>query len=214
MLADEYALEALISKPDNLWYLHTLVAIRELQGSDLKSFKEQIPYDNLQLKENLAQIYFENKKYDIAREVLNDLRSSKFTRELAGKIQDSIKQQNFYTQEVQDIENNKEENPVKALTAELNLLLENGEIEGLSEKAEEAIESYPAQPFFYFFKGVALNRKAQYREAIDFFMMGLDFVFDNDELLNKIYRELAKAHSALGETTKANTYLSKIKNGS
>ena len=214
VLAEEYAREAIISKPANLWYLNTLVEIRELQGTDLKGIKEQIPYANVQLKENLARIYFEKKRYDIAREVLKDLRSSKFTRELATKIQDSIKQENTVNEEMPDIENIKEVNPVKVLTQEIKLLIEQGDFDLLNEKAEEAIETYPAQPFFYYTKGAALNGMAEYKEAVEFLMMGVDFVFDNDELLDKFYSELAKAHTALGETTKANTYLSKIKNGS
>ncbi len=214
VLAEEYAREAIISKPANLWYLNTLVDIREQQGTDLKGIKEQIPYNNEQLKENLARIYFEKKRYDIAREVLKDLRSSKFTRELTTKIQDSIRQEKPVSEEMPGIENIKEVNPVKVLTQELNLLFASGDIDLMNQKAEEAIETYPAQPFFYYAKGVALNGMAEYKDAVDFLMMGLDFVFDNDELLNKFYSELAKAHAALGETTKANTYLSKIKNGS
>lgn len=214
VLAEEHAREAIISKPDNLWYLNTLVEIRELQGTDLKGIKEQIPYSNIQLKENLAQIYFEKKRFDIAREVLKDLRSSKFTRELTSKIQDSIAQETLIIEELPSIENIEMVNPVKVLTKELNILLEKGDIDLLNQKAEEALETYPAQPFFYYTKGAALNGMAEYKEAIDFLMMGLDFVFDNDELSNKFYGELAKAYTALGETTKANTYLSKIKNGS
>jgi len=214
ILAEEYAREAVISKPANLWYLSTLVEIRELQGSGLKGMKEQIPYSNLQLKENLAQIYFKKKKYDLAREVLKDMRSSEFSRNLAGKIQDSIKQEKTVSEELSGIKNIEEVNPVKVLTRELNSLLEKGEFDLLDQKVEEAIETYPAQPFFYYAKGLVLNGKAQYREAVDYLMMGLDFVFDNDELLYKFYNELARAHTALGETAKANTYLSKIKNGS
>ncbi len=214
VLAEEYAREAILSRPTNLWYLNTLVEIRELQGTDLKGMKEHIPYSNVQLKENLARIYFEKKRYDIAREVLKDLRSSKFTRELTSKIQDSTKQENSVSEELPGIENIKEENPVKVLTKELNSLLEKGDVDLLNQKAEEAIETYPAQPFFYYAKGAALNGMAEYKKAVEFLMMGLDFVFDNDELLNKFYGELVIAHTALGETTKANTYLSKIKNGS
>jgi len=214
VLAEEYAREAIISKPANLWYLNTLVEIRELQGTDLKGIKEEIPYSNEQLKENLARIYFEKKRYDIAREVLKDLRSSKFTRELSSKIRDSIEQENTTSKELPGLENIKAVNPVKLLTQELNSLFAKGDFDLLNEKAEEAIETYPAQSFFYYAKGAALNGMAEYKEAIDFLMMGLDFVFDNDELLNKFYGELVKAHTALGETTKANSYLSKIKNGS
>jgi len=42
----------------------------------------------------------------------------------------------------------------------------------------------------------------------------LDFLIDDIELGNNIYRELANAHTILGNSSKANMYLSKIKSGS
>ena len=213
VLAEESAKEAIISQPENLWYLYTLLEIMELQGSDLNRIKDQIPYNNARLKENLAQIYFEKKSYDRSSEVLKDLRSSKFTKELAARIKDSLQQQSS-EKKLPGNGNIEKQNPVTMLINELTVLIQDEDFGTLNQKAEEALESYPTQPFFYYAKGMSLNRITKNREAVDFLTMGLDFIIENDELLQNFYVELARAHNALGETTKANMYLSKIKNGS
>jgi tetratricopeptide (TPR) repeat protein len=83
----------------------------------------------------------------------------------------------------------------------------------LQETAEEALESYPSQPDFYYALGYALNQRGKYEEAIEPLETGLDYLIDDVSLANKIYRELADAHTALGDAVKANTYLRKIKPG-
>ncbi len=214
VLAEESAKEAIINQPENLWYLYTLLEIMELQGSDLNRIKDQIPYNNEQLKENLAQIYFEKKSYDRSSAVLKDLHSSKFTKELAARIKDSLQQEFSEEKKLPGNGNMEKPNPVTMLINELAVLIKDEDFETLNQKAEEALESYPSQPFFYYAKGMSLNRIAKNSEAVDFLTMGLDFIIENDELLQNFYVELARAHNALGETTKANMYLSKIKNGS
>jgi predicted Zn-dependent protease len=214
VLAEQSAREAIIGQPENLWYLYTLLEIMELQGSDLDRIKDQIPYDNAQLKENLAQIYFEKKRYDRSSEVLKELRTNKFTKELAARINDSLQNEIPEEKKLPVNENIEKLNPVTVLINELTVLIENEDFATLNQKAEEALENYPTQPFFYYANGMALNRMTKNREAVDVLTMGLDFIIENNELLQTFYVELARAHNALGETTKANTYLSKIKNGS
>ena len=84
----------------------------------------------------------------------------------------------------------------------------------LEEVANEALEMFPSQPYFYYMKGKAmlLNKKAN--EATRVLEMALDFLLDDIKLSNDIYTELANAYRALGNLTKANMYLSKIKDGS
>ena len=186
VLAEESAKEAIISQPENLWYLYTLLEIMELQGSDLNRIKDQIPYNNARLKENLAQIYFEKKSYDRSSEVLKDLRSSKFTKELAARIKDSLQQEFSEEKKLPGNGNIEKQNPVTMLINELAVLIQDEDFETLNQKAEEALESYPTQPFFYYAKGMSLNRIAKNREAVDFLTMGLDFIIENDELLQNL----------------------------
>ena len=83
----------------------------------------------------------------------------------------------------------------------------------LQQTAEEALEVYPSQPDFYYALGHALNKRGKHDEAIEPLETALDYLIDDTSLANKIYQELADAHTALGDAVKANTYLRKIKPG-
>ena len=50
--AQDYAISALLSEPDNLWYLDTLVATIQMQGSSLDQLDINIPMENNKLREN------------------------------------------------------------------------------------------------------------------------------------------------------------------
>jgi len=82
-----------------------------------------------------------------------------------------------------------------------------------SQQSEEAIESYPSQPYFYYLNGHALNKSAKHKEAVEILEAALDYMLDDVSLLNNIYQELVDAHTALNNSSKANTYLRMIKPG-
>jgi hypothetical protein len=42
----------------------------------------------------------------------------------------------------------------------------------------------------------------------------MDYLLDDIDLANKMYKELVDANNALGNSSKANMYLSKLKSGS
>ena len=65
-LGEGYAIAALVSEPENPWYLETLVDILEKQGISIDAVAQRIPYDNSKLKENLALTYFKKGKYESA----------------------------------------------------------------------------------------------------------------------------------------------------
>ncbi|MBT8264234.1 MAG: hypothetical protein KJN75_02755, partial [Muriicola sp.] len=90
ILGEQYAITALNAEPTSLWYLHTLVELLQKQGSSMETIKDKIPYKAVQLKENLALIYFQKKEYENALEITKQLRSSEFANELSLKIRDSI----------------------------------------------------------------------------------------------------------------------------
>jgi tetratricopeptide (TPR) repeat protein len=214
VLAQEYAVNAIISKPENKWYLNTMVEIMERQSSGIEAIKDQIPFNTVALKENLASIYFEREKYDLALEILKQLGENSFSRDLNARILDSLESRNSPEEPLPQIKEKVNDDPFSSLINELNEHFNKGEFQLLEEKATEAMETYPAQPFFYCAKGAGLIGQKAYKEAITYLIMGLDLVFDDDELNNRFYRELVKAYRGLGDTTKANMYLSRIKNGS
>ena len=215
ILAQEYGLEALIAAPSNYWYLNTLVGILMKQGSAPSSINSKIPYDNQILKKNLALIYFHNKNYESALRVLKDLGKSEFTQQLTNKINDSIsKSTTAISKNEQLSPSNTAEDPLKTYKDQIQGLIENKNFSALLEITSEAIESFPSQPYFYYAQGLALNKSSNAREAVEVLETALDYLLDDPDLANKIYKELAAAHALLGNTSKANMYLSKIKSGS
>lgn len=215
VLAQEYGLEALKASPSNYWYLNTLIEILSRQSSTLKSLGSLVPYDNQNLKENLALIYFRAKNYESALTVLKDLRASEFTKQMTIKINDSItKRTNTSSKKQNKVATPIKTNPLKRYSDQIAQLIVDENFLALLEITAEAIESFPSQPYFYYAQGLAFNKKANAKKAVEVLETALDYLLDDPDLADKIYRELAAAHSLLGNTSKANMYLSKIKSGS
>ncbi|MBT8297610.1 MAG: hypothetical protein KJO52_04690 [Maribacter sp.] len=212
--AQEYAIAALKAAPTNLWYLNTLVTSIQMQGSSLDQTNLDIPYENAKLKENLALIYFKQKKYEKALIVVTDIQKSAFTKDLTARIKDSIsKQEVSNSQEEVLVKNEIKANPIEDLKTQLTELMDQNKIVELAERSEEAIENYPSQPFFYYVNGYALNKSTKPKEAVEILEAALDYILEEDPLLNKIYRELVDAHTALNNSSEANMYLRMIKPG-
>jgi len=97
---------------------------------------------------------------------------------------------------------------------ETNLLLFEVYVEtkqfGLMEKkASLLIESFPTQPQFYYFAGLANNQLLQFKKAKEFLEMGLDYLVDNVLLEINYNIQLGEAFSGLGNIQKKEFYYSK-----
>lgn len=214
LAAQEYAIAALKAEPTNLWYLSTLVTCIQMQGSSLDQMNLGIPYENMVLKENLALIYFKQKNYEKALNIVSEIQQSTFSKDLKERIKDSIsKQKVSESKEEVIVQNEIKANPMQDLKAQLAELMDQNKIVELKERSEEAIENYPSQPYFYYVNGYALNKNAKPKEAVGILEAALDYILDEDPLLNKIYRELVDAHTALNNSSEANMYLRMIKPG-
>ncbi|MEM9142253.1 MAG: hypothetical protein AAGA86_04650, partial [Bacteroidota bacterium] len=95
----------------------------------------------------------------------------------------------------------------------IGALIASNDLAALEPLANEAADRYPTQPYFQYAKGWVLNKKGKHKQAIGELEAALDLILDDVSLTNKIYGELAQAHTALGSTSKANMYLRKIKPG-
>lgn len=213
--AQDYVLKAINLAPENFWYLHTLVDITEKQGNSFDAVRALIPYDNEMLRENLGQIYYNRQNYDNALFVLEGIKETKSVIKLRMKITDAkgVVMPREMDEEVEKSET-KKENPSDSFTKEIEQLIEKGDYKQLENLSKEALESFPLQPYFYYAKGFALNKLNRYKEAIAIMEEGLDYLLDDQQLANKFHKELANAYMALGNSSKANMYLSKIKTGS
>lgn len=218
LLAQEYAIVALVAEPANTWYLNTLVTILEKQGNSIDNIKSNIPYENVKLKENLALIYFKNKNYQGAKAVLKDLKKSAFTEDLTSKINDSIESSNKNQAKKQTVTfsntNTTTLDPSQAYITEIKRLIMASNFIVLKKTSTDALESYPSQPYFYYAQGLALHKNGRNKEAIEVLEAGLDYMISsNISLANDIYQVLADAYIANHNTVKSNMYLRKIKPG-
>ncbi|MEM9647572.1 MAG: hypothetical protein AAF969_03765 [Bacteroidota bacterium] len=212
--AQEYAIQTLTTKPTDFWYLENMVNIMEKQNSPFEVLKERIPFENRKLQENLALIYFKKKRYKDALEVLEGLGSTAFTEELSIKIQDSLDRDQRKALPIQkNQETVSENNPVDVYKTQMEKLLAEKSYQELEDTAKDALEAYPLQPYFHYAYGAALNGLSNPSKSIEVLEGALDYIFDDDQLANKIYQELSDAFNAIGNPTKANEYLNKIKSG-
>ena len=91
--------------------------------------------------------------------------------------------------------------------------MQSEDFQGLQQLSQEALESYPAQAYFYYAQGYALNRTEQHEKAVETLEVGLDFLIDDASLEKNIYQELVDGYTALNNAVKANMYLRRIKPG-
>ena len=213
--AQEYAIKALVSEPTDFWYLDNLLKILDKQGSPLETLRQNIPYQNQKLKENLAVIYFKKMKYDDALGVLKELGSSKFAADLTAKINDSLhlREKEKRTLVVVDKSQWNEDDPVAQYQMRIENFLERADYKAMLVVSQDALDAYPLQPYFYYAYGTALNNTSNANKAIEVLESGLDYLLDDDQLANRIYRELSKADTTIGNTSKAQEYASKVKPG-
>ena len=212
----EYALEAVNAEPENYWYANTLVFILMRRSIKVKQLEADIPIDNVDLARNLAQSLFKNRNYEEALYWVNYLNPTPQNQHLKSKIEDSIAKKENRTQPVVQEQQQiiTESDPVAARIAELKSLIAKNAVEAVIDKAIEASESYPSQPYFYYAHGWALHQQGDHKRALRSLETGLDYLLDDDNLANSFYKTLASTHKALGNTSKANSYLSKVKTGS
>ncbi|HET8735890.1 MAG TPA: tetratricopeptide repeat protein [Pricia sp.] len=214
-LAEEYALTAVNSEPGNYWYAETLVRILQKQGKSVENMASEIPFGHPEFDENLARIYFKKGNYETALAILKKVKKSTFTEVLTSKINDSIEKREARIASTPVASDQTETGPnaLEVYKMRMAALLRAQSFPTLQQLAEEALESYPSQPYFYYVLGHALNQRGKAQQAVEPLETALDYLIDDGALANKIYQELADAYTALDNPVKANTYLRKIEPG-
>jgi predicted Zn-dependent protease len=222
-LAELYAINTVNSEPENYWYLNTLVSILNSKRSGISAIKDLLPENNLIFNQNLALIYYNTTNYLASINVLNTLEKSKFTDNLNSKLKIGLKEeeeentQSFsYSTTINNTNSSSENDENATIETYKNRilgLLRSKSYILLDQISKDALENYPAQPYFYYSRGVALNHRNKPREAIKVLEESLDYMLDDIKLSNKIYQELVDAYTATHNPVKASIYKRKIKPG-
>ncbi|MBP6759897.1 MAG: tetratricopeptide repeat protein [Flavobacterium sp.] len=97
---------------------------------------------------------------------------------------------------------------------ETNLLLLQAytttqQFQKLAKKAEEGMELYPAQAYFYYYFGLANNQLRQFNKAKESLETGLDFVIDDLDLEINFNLQLAEVYNGLGDFKKKDNFFAK-----
>ena len=220
--AEDYILKAVEAQPENIWYLEMLLEVYRIQNNTEKSIEvaNRLAAKNIRYKENLVMLYAKVKDFDKALSLLDELDKELGTSELRKRqrFRFSILKQNQVntTTSVQKSPANtiQIKNPFEELKKQIETLIAAGAYAKLLKVTDDAIESYPSQASFYYANGLANNKTGKYQKAISSLESALDFLIDDLNLENSIYKELAFAYRALGNVKKANEYLGKERKGS
>lgn len=105
-------------------------------------------------------------------------------------------------------------NSVSEVDIETNLLLlqaytETKQYDPMAKRSVVMIETFPTQPQFYFYSGLANNQLQQFKKAKDVLEMGLDYVVDDLTLEANFNIQLGEAYNGLGDMKKKETYFAK-----
>lgn len=215
-LARDYGVAALISDPENSWYLNTLIKILEKQGSSIEDLEMNILSENPKLQENLALIYFKKKKYESALVLVKKLKKTTDLENLESNIKDAIKERDKDVQTVSFTTINTDSEAAtnaNSYKVQIEGLIRTNNHMMLKQVATDALENFPSQPYFYYAQGYAFTRTDKHREAIEPLEAALDYIVNDISLENKIYRALSEAYNGINNSVKANMYLRKVKPG-
>lgn len=80
------------------------------------------------------------------------------------------------------------------------------QFEALLADCDTGLTLFPAQAKVYLYKGIALNGLGKYKEAAIVLESGLDFIFDNTQLIKQFYSALIVSYSGTKNTSKVNHY--------
>ena len=157
-------------------------------------FTEKNPQYSSDLEKAVG--YFDNdKSVDVSMEIGKYFHSKK-------QLDKAIK---YYEKSISD----KPEESVQTNFLLLKALTENKQFDILAKKAVVMVETFPTQPQFYYYAGLAYNQLKEFKKAKDLLEMGMDYVVENKELEINFNIQLGEAYNGLGDFKKKELFFSK-----
>ena len=87
--------------------------------------------------------------------------------------------------------------------------IEMKQFELVAQKATDLLETYPTQPQFYYYSGMANNQLQDFKKAKEILEMGLDYLVNDIPLEINFNIQLGEAYNGLGDFKKKEMYFSK-----
>ena len=153
---------------------------------------------NPQYSANLEKAvgYFDNdKSVDVNKEIGKFFHAKK-------QLEKAIK---YYEKSI----NNRSEEAIETNFLLLQAYTEMKQFEMVAKKALLMLETFPTQPQFYYYAGLANNQLQEFKKAKDILEMGMDYVVENKELEINFNIQLGEAYNGLGDFKKKELFFSK-----
>ncbi len=143
-----------------------------------------------------AITYFNNDKtVDVYKEIGKFYHSKK-------QLEKAIK---YY--DLAEKRNSEEDIETSLLWLEANTELKNYDL--VAKKAMAMIDSFPAEPQFYYFAGLANNQLLNFKKAKEMLEMGVDYLVENVTLEINFNIQLGEAYNGLGDSAKKELYFNR-----
>ena len=216
-LAKEYINRALEQEPNNIWMLKHLVEINTEDKNFVDAIKTQqkVVAINKKERENLVRLYLQNRDYENAISLMNQLDEEKALSPNLRMFKESLeirKSKQVKTEDASDLSTLEEdfENSKSYETLEKIFKVAENNPEILLKYSDVGIELFPAQPYVYLINARVLNIQNDHKKALAVLQNGIDFVIE-EQMEADFYKEMAKAYKGLGDKQMENNYIEKAK---
>ena len=216
-LAKEYINRALEQEPNNIWMLKHLVEINteDKNFADAIKTQQKVVAINKKERENLVRLYLQNRDYENAISLMNQLDEEKALSPNLRMFKESLeirKSKQVKTEDAFDLSTLEEdfENSKSYETLEKIFKVSENNPEILLKYSDVGIELFPAQPYVYLINARVLNIQNDHKKALAVLQNGIDFVIE-EQMEADFYKEMAKAYKGLGDIKMENNYIEKAK---
>lgn len=206
--AQNYALNALKSNPDQYWFLDTFLKTIAFDFDLMKQLAPNLPYDRSSFRISLAKIYLEAQNPEAALSFLEGEETGPKILHMRIKVKEFLAKEKPVQRPVGDESVNTEESAV--LMEQIKGLLELESLEQANKLALEAIDKFPLQPFFYFAAGKSFLALKDISSAREWLEIGETLLIQQDQMSQQIYALLAEICLEQGDETAYRAYKNKL----
>ncbi len=183
---------------------------------DLKDYDKSLTYLKQAQKYNPANKWYQKLLIDIKiKQQTNPKTLYKLIKDFEAKAHNKYLVQDLIRQ-VQSMQIRKRAqpkvtfDPVHSQSDRLEKLWQQKNYQKLIQEAEKALEQQPDDAKIYWYMAKAHAALKQYRDALDYLDMGMDFVAGDKQLLKRYYQQYIIVFTGLKQTGKADKYRQKL----